>query len=219
MKKTTLVVLVIGAVLASCSNNGKKVDANDAEKVELVKNEITQEFKTIKEGSYLDWRASHFGGAEPRFGKISLSGVEFLVNNNQLTNAKVIVDMSSITVENFGDDEESKNKLTGHLQSDDFFKVSTYPTSTFELTKVEEAQGDFNSLITGNLTILDTTKSISFNANITISENEIAIKSEDFAIDRRDWGLKYNVEGTEGVPIDYIVANDIGFTIDVTLTK
>ena len=32
---------------------------------------------------------------------------------------------------------------------------------------------------------------------------------------RTDCGLVYNTEGTEGVPVDYLISNDIGFTIDV----
>lgn len=219
MKKTTLVVLAMGAIFASCSDNGKKVKANEAETVATVKNESTVEFKTVKEESYMDWRASHLAGAQPRFGKISVKTADVLINNNKLSNAMITIDMTSFSVDNFEGDEESTNKLTGHLQSDDFFKVGSYPTSTFELTNVEEGKGDYNAIITGNLTILDATKSITFNANVLISENEVTIKSEDFAIDRTDWGLIYHTEGTEGVPVDYLIANDIGFTINVTLTK
>ena len=70
MKKITLIALVFGALLASCSDSGKKVEANEAEAVETVETETTVEYKTIKDGSYLDWRASHLGGVEPRFGKV-----------------------------------------------------------------------------------------------------------------------------------------------------
>jgi polyisoprenoid-binding protein YceI len=219
MKKVTLTVLTIGIIFASCSNNGKQVEANEAKTVEIVKNEVTTELKTIKENSNVDWRASHLGGVQKRFGKISLKSAELLVNDNHLSNATVTLDMSSFTVDNFVDDEESTNKLRGHLMSDDFFNVEVYPTSTFELTNIETVEGDYNSTIIGNLTIMETTKSISFNANVTVSENEVSIQSEDFAVNRTDWGLTYNVEGTEGVPVDYLIANDLGFTINVTVTK
>ena len=74
-------------------------------------------------------------------------------------------------------------------------------------------------MVTGNLTILDVTKSITFKANISINENEVSVISEDFSIDRTEWGLTYHVEGSEGVPVDYLIANDIGFTINLTVTK
>jgi len=219
MKKTTLVVLVFGALLASCSDSGKKVEASAAETVETVQTETTVEYTTIKEGSYLDWRASHLGGVEPRFGKMYAKSASILVNNGVVSNAAIEVDMNTLTVENFGDDAETTAKLTGHLLSPDLFNTEVYPTSKFELTSIAEGTEGFNSSVTGNLTILDVTKSITFNANVTVSETEVSVVSEDFAITRQDWGIIYHTEGDEGVPAEYVIANDIGFTINVVIVK
>ena len=79
--------------------------------------------------------------------------------------------------------------------------------------------GDFNTKVEGNLTIMGQTKSIVFSANIEVSDMGVSINSENFSIDRRDWGLTYHIEGSEGVPVDYLITNDIGFTIKVALTK
>tara|TARA_B100000809_G_scaffold13391_2_gene12240 strand:+ start:8931 stop:9590 length:660 start_codon:yes stop_codon:yes gene_type:complete len=219
MKKTTLVALVFGAFLASCSDNGKQVEAGSAEAVETVQTEETVEYNVVKEGSYLDWRASHLGGVEPRFGKMFTSAASVLVNNGSVTNATIEVDMNTLTVENFGDDAETTAKLTGHLLSPDLFNIEAYPTSKFELTSIAEGAGEFNSTITGNLTILDATKSITFNANVIVSDNEVSVVSEDFAITRQDWNIVYHTEGDADVPAEYVIANDIGFTINVKLTK
>jgi len=218
MKKLIFTVMVLGTVLSSCNNNGGKVETANAKKVEISKNEATVIYNKFNSESHIEWRASHLGGVQHRYGKISLKSAEFLVNNNKLTNLIAEIDMSSFTVENFKD-KESKDKLTHHLQSDDFFKISSFPTSKFELTNVENLKGEYNSLVTGNLTILDVTKSITFKANVLITENKISLKSEDFAVNRTDWGLTYHTEGTEGVPTDYLISNDIGFTIDVSLTN
>ena len=219
MKKTTLVALVFGAFLASCSDNGKQVEASDAQAVETVETETAVEYNKVKEGSFLDWRASHMGGVEPRFGKILTQSALVLVDEGQLTNASIVMDMNTLTVESFGDDTESTEKLTGHLKHADLFNVESFPTAKFEMTSIESGAGDFNSVITGNLTILEATKSISFNANVTVGDNEVSVVSEDFAIVRQDWGIVYHTEGDEGVPAEYIIANDIGFTINVTITK
>lgn len=217
--KNLFILSVLALGLISCGDTGREVEATDAQEVEVTESESATTYTTVKEGSYTDWRAAHFGGAEPRYGKIYLKTAEVTVNEGAVTNAKAVMDMTAITVENFGDDQEKTGKLTGHLKNEDFFNVEKYPTSTFELTSIEGAEGDFNSAISGNLTIMDSTKSITFNANITVSDEEVSIKSEDFAIDRRDWGLVYNMEGTEGLPVDYVIANDIGFTINAVLTK
>jgi polyisoprenoid-binding protein YceI len=218
MKRVILALFAVGTLLSSCSNNGTQVEATDAENVEVNTEAATVSYGTVKAESSVAWRASHLAGVEPRFGKIFLKGADLSINDGKVVNAAIELDMASFTVENF-EDEESKTKLTGHLQGDDFFKIAQFPTAKFELTGVKAAEGDFNSEVTGNLTILAATKSISFKANLTVSEMEVSIKSEDFAVNRTDWGLVYNVEGSEGVPADYLIANDIGFTIDVTVTK
>lgn len=219
MKKIMLSVFVISAFLMSCSNSEKKAETTDAQEVEVSQSESATPVTTIKEGSHITWGATHLAGTAPRYGKVSLKSAEFLVDNGTLANATILMDMASLTVENFPEGDEQIGKLTGHLLSDDFFKVSTYPTSKFELTNIETMEGDFDSNVTGNLTMLDQTKSITFSANVTISGNEVSIQSEDFSVDRQDWGLSYHTEGEEGVPTDYLIADDIAFKIDVTLTK
>lgn len=219
MNKIILSILLIGAMMASCSSNGKKAETKEAQDVEVVKTNTTLTFTSVKDGSFVSWRATHLGGVQPRFGKIYFKDANFLVNNGTLTNASVAMNMSTLTVESFPEGAEEIGKLTGHLLSPDFFNIEKHPTSTFELTNLKETTGDYNSMVTGNLTILDITKSITFNANVNISDNEVSIKSEDFLINRTDWSLTYNTEGTAGVPVDYIIANDIGFAINVILTK
>lgn len=218
MKNLLFALFAVGFILTSCGDAGTKTEAKDAEKVEVKKEATTMTFATVDAASYIDWWAAHLGGVEPRFGKVFLKSAEVLVNDGKLSNAKVVADMTNFTVENF-EDEESKNKLTGHLQSGDFFNVEAYPTATFEMTKLEAATGEYNSMLTGNLTILDQTKSISFKANVNVAADKVSVQSEKFAVDRREWGLVYNVEGTAGVPADYIIANDISFTINATVSK
>lgn len=216
MKKIIGSIIIV--LIVSCSNE-KKAETKNAVNVKVVKTDKTTTFSNVKDGSYIDWKASHLGGVQPRFGKIYVKEATFLINDNTLTNATVSIDMSTLTVESFPAGAEEIGKLTGHLQSKDFFDIGKFPTSKFELTKLENANGDYNSIITGNLTILAITKSISFNANVAFTDKDVSIKSEDFSVNRTDWGLTYNVEGTAGVPVDYIVSNNIGFTINVTLTR
>jgi polyisoprenoid-binding protein YceI len=219
MKKIILSMFAIGMILSSCGNNGKKAETKEAEKVSVEKTQQTTTLKAFGKESYIDWRASHLGGAQPRYGKVFIKDVTFLVNDGILSNATIELDLASLTVESFPEGSEQIAKLEGHLKSPDFFNIEQHPTSIFELTQLQETTGPFNSKITGNLTISGITKSITFNANVDVSENKVSIKSEDFSIDRADWNLTYNAEGTKGVPVDYLIANDIGFTINVSAAK
>lgn len=220
MRKTIFIFTVIGSFLiASCGTEGNKVETQDAQQVEVAQTETATDYTKIEEGSHVAWRASHLAGMQPRWGRAFIKEALVKVDNGKVVNAKIVMDMNNFTVENFGDDTETTQKLLGHLQSNDFFKIAEFPTSIFEMSSMEAATGDFNSKITGNLTILNTTKSISFLANVEVSDSEISIKSEDFVVDRKDWGLTYNTEGTVGVPKDYLIADEIGFTIDVKIVK
>lgn len=218
MKKTIIATLVLGTFLVSCSS-GNKAETGEAQEVEQTTEAESVKYSTIDESSKLDWRAAHLGGTAPRFGKIWLKTAEVTTLENEVKNATVTFDMNSLSVENFEEGDEKKGKLTGHLLSADFFNTEVHPVSTFELTNVVAAEGEFNSIVTGNLTILDATKSITFNANINVTEDAVSIKSDDFILDRSNWGLVYNAEGTAGVSADRLISDDMGFTIDVTIKK
>ncbi|MDA9207062.1 hypothetical protein N9O41_01895 [Crocinitomicaceae bacterium] len=84
MKKIFLSLAVVGILMSSCTDNGRKVEANEAQAIEVVKSEATIELTSVGNGSHVDWRASHLGGAAPRFGKISLKSATVLVNNGEL---------------------------------------------------------------------------------------------------------------------------------------
>ena len=217
MKKSTIIAFVLGLFLISCGGNA----AETGEAVEVTENNSTEavEYASIAEGSHINWRASHLGGLAPRFGKVSIVKASVTTENNAVTNATITIDMASLTVENFEEGDEQKGKLEGHLMAPDFFDVANNATTSFELSGIEAGTGDYNSMVTGNLTIMDSTKSVKFNANITVSDSAVSIKSEDFTVDRLDWGLDFHKEGTEGVPTEYLISNELGFTIDATITK
>lgn len=126
-------------------------------------------------------------------GTIKVAKGEVMVDNGKVTGGKIEIDMKSIVCEDLKD-EESNKKLVGHLSSADFFDVEKFPTSKIEITKVEElkdpAKPNVNSTVTGNLTMKDVTKSITFPAEIKIENGVITVKA-DFDIDRTDWNIKY----------------------------
>ena len=174
-------------------------------------------YNKIKAGSYLAWHAAHLGGINPRQGKIHYKEASISIDHGKIRNANIVIDMNTLTVEDLA--EDAIEDLTEHLKSDDFFDTKNNSTSMFKLTSVEKTQGDFNSKITGDLTLLNVTNSVTFNANVRITKEQVSVKSEYFVIDRSDWGMTYNAKGTLGVPLDYLISNDVGFSVDITLIK
>ena len=85
---------------------------------------------------------------------------------------------------------EYLQKLNGHLKSDDFFGVEKYPTASFKITKVEANGTNGKYKVTGDITIKETTKSISFDTQL-VTEGDKVIAVSDITIDRSEFDVRY----------------------------
>jgi polyisoprenoid-binding protein YceI len=86
-------------------------------------------------------------------------------------------------------------RLTNHLKGQDFFDFRAFPRATFESTKVEAldaARGKYK--ITGELTIRDVTKPISFPATLMVSDAGATLASK-FELKRSEHGITFSPEG------------------------
>lgn len=83
-----------------------------------------------------------------------------------------------------------------HLRSSDFLDVENHPEIRFVSTSVEQLEGD-RYRITGDLTIKDVTRPVSFELSYTgdvidpFGNQRIGLEGGT-SIDRRDWGLTWN---------------------------
>ena len=220
MKKIIITGFAFAAILASCGGGENKIESETAKEVHVSEvKSTTQTFKTIKEGSVVKWMGSHLAGVGAHNGTVNVKDGEVVVNDGKIDNATFTIDMTSIHTFDYDKGTEDYTDLVGHLSNHEFFDVSKYATVSFGLTNVEAIEGDFNSKVTGNLTILGVERSITFNANITVSDNEVTIKSQPFTIDRTQWGVEYNKEGTVDLNPDFIISNEITFTIETSVVK
>ncbi|MFJ8824556.1 YceI family protein [Streptomyces sp. NPDC102467] len=108
----------------------------------------------------------------------------------------------------------------GHLKSADFFKTDEFPTMTFRSTSVEALGGD-DYRITGDLSILGTTKPLTIDLEYNGSAkdpfgNERAGFEGKAEILRSAWGLSWNAAlETGGV----LVSDKIKLTFDISAIK
>ena len=135
----------------------------------------------------------HDGGFKAFKGTIDLV-------NNKPEESKVSVDIDTNSI--FSDDD----KLTGHLKSADFFEVEKYPKATFVSTKIvaDAGGGADNYTVTGDFDLHGQKKSITFPAQITMSDAEVAVNSE-FSINRKDFGIIYTGKTDDLIRDDVVI--------------
>lgn len=221
MKKIFITGFAFAALLSSCGEAENKIESHDAKEVEHKEVKSTSvDYTSVKEGSVVKWMGSHIGGVGAHNGTVNVTEGKLTVTDGEVANGKFSIDMTTIHVIDLEKDSEDYGKLVGHLSNEDFFNVASFAKAAFEITSVEAIEeGDYNSKVTGNLSLLGVDRSITFDANIKISDNDVTVNSQTFTIDRTQWGNEFNKEGSEGLSPDRIISNDITVTIETTISK
>lgn len=105
--------------------------------------------------------------------------------NSKLTGGSFVVDMTSLAVSDLKAGE-GKEKLEGHLKSDDFFGTEKYGTAKLVFKTVKQGSKSNLYIVTADLTIKDKTNSVTFEL-IVGAANAIAT----FNVDRTKYGIEY----------------------------
>ncbi|UTW67583.1 YceI family protein [bacterium SCSIO 12643] len=145
------------------------------------------EKEASKSTSIIEWTGSKVIGGDHK-GTISIKESDFEFKKDQLIKGTVVADMTSIT--NSDLEGEWQQKLIGHLNSDDFFSTSKYPTATIKTTKVTPGKQANTYDIVADLTIKGITKSQSFTA-IVKPNGKGHIITANVDIDRTKYEVKY----------------------------
>lgn len=197
MKKIALMA-ALGLFVASCSSD-KGAEATTAEAQEVKSTEGSKSIP-LDAGSTVAWRGfKTFVQSEHR-GTVIVQDGTFDVAEGKLVGGTITMDMTSITCTDL-EDEGKRGYLEDHLKSQDFFFVDSFPTVAFEIVEVldsSEAAVQLHPLptkyskVTGNLTMRGTTNSITFPAEVMVSDEGVKFMAPPFSIDRTLWGVKYH---------------------------
>ena len=203
----------------------KKDTSGNAETKDAVKaKETTAEAKKyiVDTGSStLNWVGSKPTGKHT--GTINLSEGEIYVVGDSVESGKFIIDMKSISVTDLKA-ADGKEDLEGHLKglgkddsADHFFNTNKYPTGTFQITTITHEMG--KTMVEGNLTLKDVTKSIKFPAVITVSESTVTLESESFKINRTLWNVNYSSKSVFDNLGDKYIDDEIEIKVNVKANK
>jgi polyisoprenoid-binding protein YceI len=211
----SLVCLMLLLVTTACNQAPKGDDAKITEKQEAAADKGTL-FLVDTAQSNLRFTGHGVGKNHPGNFKISSGNVH--VQNNQITGGDFVIDIKSLDVEQKG--EMFQKKLKPHLLSGDFFDAEKFGTAKFEITKIEPYKPDqkdssivdgANFNVSGNLTLKDVTKNITFPARIELAETTLSGEA-NFDIDRRQWQMNYGNDKTLG---DKFISETVNIELDL----
>ena len=148
-------------------------------------NEITGTFNVSSDQSQLKWVGRKVTGEH--FGTIQIKSGKLDIKKGELQGGSFVIDMASLVSDDLSG--EYKQKLEGHLKSDDFFGVAKYPDARFVIKKAKKRNANQYD-ITGDLTIKETTKSISFPAELVITNDKVYATAV-ITVDRSEFDVRY----------------------------
>jgi polyisoprenoid-binding protein YceI len=208
-------------VLFACNTAPKADKAATGETKETAK--ATGERYVCSNLSSITWTATKPTGSHT--GTFKLKEGDFIVSQLAILSGSFIIDINSLENSDLVSDPKNKTKLEGHLKSPDFFNAAKYPTAKFEISAVtplasgKEKEASFlkdaTHTISGNLTLKDSTKNISFPARVTIDANTLSA-SADFNIDRTLWGLDYKGPGN---PVGWFISKQVNLKLSLSANK
>lgn len=198
----------ISLLAISCGGNSE----THTEEVAVDTNLASVSYKIDPAFSVVRWEGNTAGAqVYGHFGNIKITEGNLATQGNNITGGSFIVDMNTIEPldQNFSE-EHPASDLVGHLASDDFFLISSYPTASFSIKSFE------GNKITGDLTIKGQTHEESVNIeNVVFTEDGSTIKAlGKLTFDRQKYGVAW-----AHYLKDVVLSDDINLEITIVAHK
>ncbi|MFL1895922.1 YceI family protein [Aquimarina sp. 2-A2] len=156
--------------------------------------------------STIEWTGKKITGSHNGTLNFSNGFLEF--KGDALVGGEFTVDMTSLVVTDL-EAGEGKEKLEGHLSSDDFFGIKNHNTAMLTIKSATMSDDDTYEVV-GDLTIKGKTLPITFDMYV---DEDIATTTLD--VDRTKYDIKYGSGSFFDNLGDKAISDD--FTLDVTL--
>jgi len=140
-----------------------------------------KEIKTSE--SSINWTGKKVTGSHT--GTLNFSSGHLFFKDNALSGGEFIVDMTSLAVTDL-EAGKGKEKLEGHLSSDDFFGINNHKDAKLIIKKASKTSKEGEYKVSGDLTIKGKTNPIDF--SLTIHDNSA---TTTLKIDRTKYDIKY----------------------------
>lgn len=137
--------------------------------------------------SVIEWYGfKPVGGSEA--GTVQIASGEMNFAGDQFVAGSVVIDMN--TIETTTQSGGMAEQLIGHLNSDDFFGVETYPTATLVIKSATPTDVANQYTVVADLTIKAITNEIEFVTDVVVGEGTLTATSE-LIVNRADFDVRY----------------------------
>ena len=167
------------------------------------------------EASTLEWYGERpVGGSENGTVQIAEGQLSFM--GTELVDGMMVIDMT--TIEPTSKTGEMLGMLTGHLKSDEFFDVETYPTSTLVIKSAEPTAVENQYMVTGDLTIKETTDEIQFLTDVVVGDGTLAATAE-IVVDRSIYNVQYGSGSFFDNLGDDLISDEMQMTVSLVAVR
>ena len=218
--KLSFFLLGTAFLLSSCGGaEGDKTETGEKQEPAAATGGTSYTVDTTQ--SNIQWTGYKVGGEHT--GTFRISDGTLSADSSGISAGNFTINVAGIA--NQDQQGEDKNKLETHLKSPDFFDVAKYPTARFEVTRVTPYNGDSTAtksklqgathLVSGNLTLKDQTKNVTFPAKVSVAGDALTANA-DFDIDRTQWGMNYKGPNN---PTDWAIRKEVNIKLNIVAKK
>lgn len=144
-------------------------------------------FEADPSSTVIGWKGDKIVGSE-HVGTIDLKSGWLSLEGNAIIGGEFVVDMNSIKNSDIKD-EKMRERLLGHLKSDDFFGVEKYPLSKLVVTGSSKFEAG-KAVVKGTLTVKAATHPVEF--TLTESKNgAVTTYAADITFDRSLYDVRF----------------------------
>ncbi len=138
----------------------------------------------------INWEGSTATGKK-HSGNLKLGAGTLRVRDGKIVAGEIAFDMASIAVTDLTGAD--KTDLEDHLKNGDFFNTGKFPGGSFKIKEIMPGQNpNFNTILSGDLTLKGVTKPINIPANIKIDGKTLTATTPTFPINRTEFGITYS---------------------------
>lgn len=210
----TILTVALAITFTGCKDKAQEAETTAAEEAAVV-TDVSTKYSVDTEASAIMWKGFKPTGSHT--GTIKIESGVFTMAENAIESGSFLIDMTSLYVTDIPEEDEGHAKLAGHLKSADFFDVTTFPASAFEVTGYTTENGV--TMLSGNLKMKDVENNISIPVTVTENNDTVTITSETFSVDRSKWNIKYGSKSFFDDLGDKFINDDMELQITITATK